>query len=49
MPTIDDPAIVAEVKSAFEAYEAALISNDVPALENFFWDSPEAVRFGESE
>lgn len=40
---------VSEVAAAFEAYERALLSNDVPSLQNFFWNSPHAVRFGVTE
>ena len=35
--TIDDPATLAEVEAAFAAYEAALVGNDVAALDGFFW------------
>ncbi|MCF3648375.1 AtzH-like domain-containing protein [Synoicihabitans lomoniglobus] len=49
MLTVNDPATVAAVTAAFDAYEAALIANDVPALQAFFWDSPEAIRFGVNE
>ena len=49
MPAINDPTVIAEVTACCEAYEKALISNDIPALTGFFWDSPEAVRFGVSE
>ena len=31
--TIDDPATLAEVEAAFAAYEAALVGNDVAALD----------------
>jgi hypothetical protein len=33
-----------EVREAFEAYERALVANDVDAILSFF--APEAVRFG---
>lgn len=46
---IDDPAIVAEVTDAFEAYERALIDNDVAAMNVLFWDAPETVRYGIAE
>lgn len=49
MLTVNDPATVSAVTAAFEAYEAALIANDVPALQAFFWDSPLATRFGGNE
>jgi hypothetical protein len=46
---IDDPAIIAEVKAKFESYERALMTNDVAALDDFFWPSPLALRFGVGE
>lgn len=49
MPQINDPAVVAEVTACCEAYEKALISNDISALNRFFWNSPDAVRFGIGE
>ena len=32
--------------AAFEAYERALMDNDLDALNAFFWQSPLVVRFG---
>lgn len=46
---IDDPAVLAEVESAFAAYEAALVGNDVAALDGFFWRDPRALRYGAGE
>jgi hypothetical protein len=43
---VNRPDVVAEVKAVFDAYEAALVANDVDALDAFFWDSPDVVRFG---
>lgn len=45
----DEPAVVAEVGAAFAAYEAALVANDLDALDEWFHDGPEVVRlaFGE--
>jgi AtzH-like len=43
---VNRPDVVAEVTTAFDAYEAALVANDVDVLDAFFWDSPEVVRFG---
>ena len=40
----DEAAVVAEIRAAFEAYEAALQANDVPALIAFFWQDARAVR-----
>ncbi len=47
--TIDDPATLAEVKAAFAAYEAALVGNDVAALDGFFWRDSRALRYGAGE
>lgn len=46
---IDIPAVKAEVEAAFARYEAALVTNDVPVLDELFWDSPHTVRFGATE
>lgn len=46
---IDDPAVKAEVEAAFAAYEAALVGNDVPALEALFHDDPRTIRYGGAE
>jgi hypothetical protein len=46
---INRPEIAAEVRAAFEAYNAAIDANDVAALNGFFWQSPETVRFGMGE
>jgi len=46
---IDHPATHAEVTAAFAAYETALMTNDVDALDAFFWNSPLALRFGVGE
>jgi hypothetical protein len=46
---INQPEVIAVLQSRHEAYESALVSNDVDALIGFFWDSEEAIRFGMSE
>lgn len=46
MMTIDDPATVAEVSAAFDAYEVALMANDIEAMDALFWHSPLTVRYG---
>ena len=43
---IDNPIVLAEVQSAFAAYEAALMANDLDALDALFWHSPLTVRIG---
>jgi hypothetical protein len=39
------PEIVAEVTAAFDRYEAALVANDVPSLDSFFWNDPRVIRY----
>ncbi|HQT62900.1 MAG: DUF4440 domain-containing protein [Acidocella sp. 20-57-95] len=46
---INDDNVMAEVSAEFNAYEAALMANDIEALDRFFWRSPLAVRFGAGE
>lgn len=46
---VNRPAVVAEVRAEFERYERALVANDVAVLDELFWDSPHAVRFGAAE
>ena len=41
--------VVDEVKAIFEQYEIALIENDVPVLDQLFWQSPHTVRYGFAE
>jgi hypothetical protein len=45
---VDDPAIAAELTAQFRAYEAALMANDLAALNGFFWPSPLTLRFGDA-
>ncbi|VTZ52446.1 conserved hypothetical protein [Methylocella tundrae] len=49
MHPINDPDVVAEVEDAFRRYEAALVSNDVVALDAFFWMDERTIRYGGSE
>ena len=46
---IDDPSIKAELEAAFAAYEKALVTNDVAALDGFFWPNESAIRYGAGE
>lgn len=46
---IDDPATLAEVTAAFQAYERALMANDTATLDMLFWHSPHVVRYGVGE
>jgi ketosteroid isomerase-like protein len=47
--TIDDPVLLAEVTAAFRAYEAALMADDVAAMDALFHDAPTTNRFGVGE
>jgi ketosteroid isomerase-like protein len=49
MIVINQPDVLAEVNAAFDAYERALVTNDVAALDTLFFDSPETVRYGATE
>ncbi len=46
---IDLPEVVAEVREAFDAYEVALVNNDVAALDMMFHDDPRTIRYGGGE
>jgi len=46
---IDLPEVMAEVKAAFERYEKALVSNDVPVLDELFRDDSRTIRYGAAE
>jgi hypothetical protein len=47
--TVNQPEVLAEVTAAVDAYEAALMANNVEALDGFFRDAPETVRYGVAE
>lgn len=49
MHEVDIPDVVAELTAAFEAYEKALVGNDIAGLNAMFWDNPRTVRFGTSD
>lgn len=46
---LNAPATVAEITALHDAYERALVANDVAALNRAFWDSPHVVRYGVNE
>lgn len=46
---INAPEVIAEVRSAFDAYEAALLHNDTATLDAFFLHRPDIVRYGVAE
>lgn len=49
MPELNIPAVRQEVTDCFQAYDRALLDNDVAALESWFHEGPESVRFGIAE
>jgi hypothetical protein len=46
---VNAPEVIAEVRSAFDAYEAALLRNDTATLDAFFLHRPDIVRYGVAE
>lgn len=46
---INDPATLAELETAFDAYERALTGNDVAELDRLFWDNTLTLRYGAGE
>ncbi len=46
---IDLPDVVAEVRAAFDRYEAALVTNDVAVLNDCFHVDPRTIRYGGAE
>jgi Protein of unknown function (DUF3225) len=46
---INLPDVKTEVETAFACYEAALMRNDVDALQSLFWDSTHTIRYGIGE
>jgi hypothetical protein len=43
------PEALAELTAAFEAYERALLDNDIEGLNRLFWESPLTLRYGVRE
>ena len=43
---LDHPDTVAQVRAAFDRYEAAVAAGDVAVLTELFWDDPRCVRYG---
>jgi len=46
---VNEPDVLSEVTAAVDAYETALMANEVEALDGFFRDAPETVRYGVAE
>ena len=43
---VNQPAVVEEISALFQRYEAALMANDVAALDAFFWPDERLTRYG---
>lgn len=43
---LDLPEVRAELEQVFHDYERALMTNDVEALNRFFWADPRVTRYG---
>ncbi|WP_371346375.1 oxalurate catabolism protein HpxZ [Ancylobacter sp. IITR112] len=46
---INLPEVLAEVRTAFERYERALVENDLAELDALFWDDARTIRYGGGE
>jgi hypothetical protein len=46
---VNDPQTLAEVEAVFARYEAALVGNDVEALDGLFWQDDRTIRYGGAE
>lgn len=46
---VNNPQALAELTAAFDRYEVALNTNDVPVLDEIFKVAPETVRYGVNE
>ena len=49
MLEINQPQALAELTAAFEAYERALLGNDIEGMNDLFWQSPLTLRYGVKE
>lgn len=49
MMEVDIPEVLAELTAVFEAYERALIGNDIASVNDMFWEDVRTVRFGVRE
>lgn len=45
----NDPAVIAEVRAAFDTYERALLANDAATLDAMFVHADDTVRYGVGE
>jgi hypothetical protein len=49
MESLDRPDIADEIRAAFDAYERALLVNDIVAMNGWFWNDERVIRFGLAE
>jgi Protein of unknown function (DUF3225) len=49
MLEINIPEVQDEVSTVFSRYERALVANDVPVLNELFWESEFTLRYGVAE
>ncbi len=49
MSDLNIPSVVAELSAVYDRYETALVGNDVDVLQELFWNSPHAIRYGATE
>ena len=49
MSDLNIPSVVAELSAVYDRYEAALVDNDFSVLQELFWNSPHAIRYGATE
>jgi hypothetical protein len=43
---INDPDVLKEVTEKFYAYETALMTDNIDAMGELFWDAPQTIRLG---
>lgn len=46
---VNAPGPLAELTAACDAYETALMANDLDTLDALFWDAPQTLRYGVGE
>ena len=46
---INQPDTLHDLQVQFDRYEKALCSNDLPVLDELFWESPHTLRYGAGE
>jgi hypothetical protein len=46
---VNNPLTLREVEHVFDAYEKALVGNDVAMLDKLFWDDKATLRYGATE